>query len=106
MPKEMSLENSLVVVGDEDLVMGFQALGFNVYPVKGLQEFKAILPEIVEKRAAVCLVQENIYQAGDEEINRYKNLPQPIFIPLVKDAKTDLLDRIVRDIRLRATGAA
>jgi hypothetical protein len=29
----------------------------------------------------------------------------PVFIPLAKNAKTNLLDNIAKEIRLRATGA-
>jgi len=104
MPEESSLKKPLVIIGDEDAVSGFKALGFKVYATREPQEFRAALDETVAEGAAVCLVQDNIYQALGEEINNYKNLPFPVFIPFAKNGDMALLETMVRDIRLRATG--
>ena len=104
MPEKPPLEGSLAIIGDEDIVLGFQALGFRIYPVSQLQESKAALEEIVQQACAVCLVQDNIYLAAQEEINNYKNLPFPVFIPFSKSQEKGLLETMVKDIRLRATG--
>lgn len=104
MPSEAHLEKPFAIVGDEDVVLGFRALGFKVYAIKELEEFSKVLDEVVSQGPAVCLVQDNIYRALEDQINSYKNLALLIFIPFTKDAKTALLDQIVKDIRLRATG--
>ncbi len=94
----------LVIFGAEDMIMGFKALGFYTYPVNDATEFKAVLPTAVEGGAVVCLVEESLYQSASLDLDRYKNLPWPIFIPFARDAKTDLLDKLVKEIRLKATG--
>ncbi len=104
MPESAHLEKPLVIIGEEDAVLGFQALGFKVYPIKDPQEFKLALEEVVSQKPAVCLVQEEIYRAQEAQINAYKNLALPVFIPFSKDAKTNLLDELVKGIRLKATG--
>lgn len=104
MPEEKSMENPLAIIGHEDVVMGFQALGFKVYPVKDTEGLKATLGEVLNKKIAVCLVQDDIYNAAQDEINNYRSLPLPIFVPFAKGGKTTQLDKIVKDIRLRATG--
>ena len=104
MPESLTLEKPLAIVGDEDVVMGFKALGFKVYPVKEPQEVGAVLNEIVSEKVAVCLVQDNIYRLAKDRINSYRNLTLPIFIPFNKFSEMALLDNLVRDIRLRATG--
>ncbi len=104
MPEESNLEKPLAVIGDEDAVSGFKALGFKVYAAKELQEFSIILDRVVNGKTAVCLVQDNLYQALESQIDTYRHLALPIFIPFAKDAKTALLDSLVRNIRLRATG--
>jgi vacuolar-type H+-ATPase subunit F/Vma7 len=101
---ETTLENPLVVMGDIDTVSGFKALGFKVYVIKEPGEFSAILEEIVAKQTAVCLIQENIYQAQESQIHNYKNLALPVFVPFDKSAKMDKLGQIIKNIRLRATG--
>jgi vacuolar-type H+-ATPase subunit F/Vma7 len=85
-------------------VSGFKALGFKVYAAKQAEECSAMLDKAVSEKPAVCLVQDNLYQAMETQINSYRHLALPVFIPFAKDAGTALLDSIVRDIRLRATG--
>jgi len=94
----------LVIFGAEDVILGFKALGFHVVAVRDATELKAVLPAAVEGGAIVCLVEESLYQDALADIGRYKNLPYPIFIPFAADAKTDLLDKLVKEIRLKATG--
>jgi vacuolar-type H+-ATPase subunit F/Vma7 len=105
MPEELIKDNALAVMGDSDAVMGFQALGFKVYAFKEIREFASALEEIVNDKTGICLVQDGLYSALKDKINDYKNLALPIFIPFSKGAGTDLLDNIVKDIRIRATGA-
>ena len=102
---DLSKENTFLVLGEEDLVLGFSALGFKVVALKEPQELAAAIDEAVKSGAGICLVQDNFYLAQEEKINSYRKLPLPIFIPFSRDTKVDLLKNIVRDIRIRATGA-
>lgn len=104
MPESTHLEKPLAIIGEEDTVLGFQALGFKVYPVKDPQEFKTALDEVMALRPAVCLVEDNIYRAQEGQINTYKHLALPIIIPFTRDAKTGLLEELVKGIRLKAIG--
>lgn len=101
----MLTERPLAIIGDEDIVLGFKALGFKVYPIKESEQLDTTLDEIVTGEIAICLVQEDIYKARLDKIDSFRNLAQPIFIPFDKFAKMSLLETIVKDIRLRATGA-
>lgn len=104
MPEEDTLPNFLAIVGNEDLVLGFRALGFKVYPAQDKEQVEAALAESAHKGCAVCLVQEELYSLAKESIDSFRDSPLPIFVPFTKDYRTELLDRIVKDIRLRATG--
>ena len=101
-PENLSLENPFVIIGDEDTILGFKALGFKAYSVR--RGFNALIDEVVRNNTAICLVQGDVYRANKTEIEKYNHLPLPIFIPFSPDAKADLLDGIVKDIRRRATG--
>lgn len=105
MSDELNQKGFLAVIGDEDAILGFKAFGFMAYPLKEPAEFKAILEEALSDKAAIFLVQEDIYNLVLDEINSYKNLPSPIFIPFSKTLGGILLNNIIKDIRLRATGA-
>lgn len=98
-------KQSLVIFGAEDAILGFKALGFRICPVKDAVEFKTILPDIIAQGAVVCLVEENLYRAAASEIAPYRNLYIPIFLPFAKKNQPDSLDTLIKEIRLRATGA-
>ena len=105
MAEELTLEKPLAVVGSQDLVLGFSALGFKVYPIGRAQDLEATLEKVLEDKIAVCLIEEDIYTAEKSQINNYQGLALPIFIPFSRTAKTELLDRIIKEIRIKATGA-
>jgi vacuolar-type H+-ATPase subunit F/Vma7 len=104
MPEERYCDKPFAIIGEEDLVLGFQALGFRVYPARDEGQTKAALTEVLLEKAAICLVQDNLYQGAKEEIDNYRNLPLPIFIPFAKDTGMSLLESMVKDLRLRAIG--
>jgi len=105
MPEDLSKDNAFVIMGEEDVVGGFRALGFKAYALKEQAEFMKVLDEIVRSKMGICLVQDNFYSANEVQINSYKNLPFPIFIPFHKNIEHDLLEGLIKDIRMRATGA-
>ncbi len=102
--RELLLEKPLAIIGSEDLVCGFKALGFTVYAVRGQEDAKLALEEVIKQQTAVCLIQDDIYQADSDRIGSRKDLMLPVFIPFAQNAGMSLLERIVKDIRLRATG--
>jgi hypothetical protein len=68
--------------------------------------------EVVHSKAVICLVQDEVYQQARLALDSYKNLPFPIFIPFSKTMSPhqkfgggDLLDIMIKGIRLKATGA-
>ena len=101
---ESSRPDSLAIVGREEAIMGFSALGFKPYPVEGPEECKGALARAIEDGTAICLIQEEFYPVVREEIVRYRSQPLPIFIPFAPDARMNRLDDIVKGIRLKATG--
>lgn len=104
MPEEL-LNKKIAVVGEQDLVMGFEALGFAAYPLQKPDDFKLIIEKLVESNVAICLIQDSTYNANIEKINSFRQLTLPVFVPFSKDANSILLDDILKDIRLKATGA-
>lgn len=104
MPEEL-FNTKIAVAAEEDLALGFEALGFTIYPLKAPKDFNSIIDKIVEDKTAICLVQDNVYNACAEKINSYRQLSLPVFVPFSKDTKSIILDDILKKIRLKATGA-
>ena len=103
MPKRIN-QNVLAILGNPDVVLGFKTLGFTVYPAQNKEDGQHLIDQVVSEKAAICLVEEDIYIMTKDKIDSYRNLPLPIFIPFARDKRTETLDLITREIRLRATG--
>lgn len=103
-PEKLTLENPIAAIGKEDIIIGFKALGFKTYPIKEKRDFKAACDEVVKNRYAVCLVEEEIYNSFRTDLESFRKLPLPIFIPFSKTSGKDLLGDTIKKIRLRATG--
>lgn len=95
---------SLVIFGQSDIVSGFKALGFTVYPLKDAGEFEGFLSQAAARNAQICLVQDSFYRSGQEAIQAYKGKPFPVIIPFSPTSGSGMLNEIVGAIRLKATG--
>lgn len=118
--KESDAESPLAILGDEDVVSGFKALGFKVYALnpalssrdntlrkrggEELQDIRMILQELIQNKCILCLVQHNFYSVAKEAVEDVKKVTGPVLIPFGKEGNLDLFDTILKDIRLKATG--
>jgi len=104
MPDQKNVEPALAIIGNEELVEGFRALGFSVYPAVRQQEIEAALQEVVRKGCAVCLIETKAFGLVKEQLALFETRTMPVFIPFSKDSGVSALQDAVREIRLRATG--
>lgn len=95
----------IAIIADEDIALGFKAFGFKVYTTKDAADCKIIFDAIVREKPSICLVQDDIYNKAAKYLEDYRHLSVPVFVPFSKDGKTDLLNKMIKDIRLKATGA-
>ena len=73
----------IAVLGGRDTVMGFKALGLDVFPAAGPEEAKDIFRRLTresEGEYAIIYVEENLAQHLEHEIARYKDVPSPAII--------------------------
>lgn len=105
MPERASTVSPVAVFGEEEIVAGFHAIGCAVYAAATGEEFRAALTQALAQGAAICLVQDVLYRQAESAIQAYKGAPLPVFIPFAKSGTTDILGKILKDIRLKATGA-
>lgn len=68
----------IAVLGGSDTVIGFKALGLEVYPVNSNEEALKAFKEISrpESGFAIVYVEENYAAALENEIARYKDSPE------------------------------
>ena len=79
----MTLMYKIAVLGDPDSVLGFKALGLDVFPVESVDEAKSTLHRLAKESYAVVYLTEQLAIHMDEELARYKDelTPAVILIP-------------------------
>jgi vacuolar-type H+-ATPase subunit F/Vma7 len=103
--REETLTNPLAIIGNGGLISGFKALGFKTYTAETTDECKIAAAEVLSGAFHICLVQEELFETAEDQRKQHKERGLFVFIPFSKDAQTQTLDKMVRGIRLRATGA-
>ena len=92
----MILMYKIGIIGDEDTVLAFKALGIDTFPVEDAEEAKNILNKTAEEDYGVVFLTEQLAQYMEETIERYydKMLPAIILIPNNKGSLGIGLDNI------------
>jgi V/A-type H+-transporting ATPase subunit F len=73
----------IAVLGGRETVMGFKALGLDVFPVDAAEEAKQTFRALIRDASnsyAIIYVEENLAAALRHEIDRYKDVPSPAII--------------------------
>jgi V/A-type H+-transporting ATPase subunit F len=73
--------NKIGVVGDSDSILGFKALGIDVYPATGDDVSKTIY-QLAVGGYAIIFVTEQAAETAAEMIDRYKTTAFPAIIPI------------------------
>ena len=70
----------IAVMGDKDSVLGFQALGLNVFPVEDGAEARRILHSLARDNYAIIYVTEQLSTLIAQDIEKYKDSVTPAII--------------------------
>jgi len=73
--------NKIGVVGDSDSILGFKALGIEVFPATGAEVGREIF-RLAAEGYAILFVTEQAAEAAAETIDRFKTQPFPAIIPI------------------------
>ena len=70
------------VLGGRETVMGFKALGLEVYPVENPEEAKRVFRDVTsgDNQLAILYVEENLAEGLRHDIDRFKDTPTPAII--------------------------
>ncbi len=94
------------VIGDKDSVMGFLALGIDIFTATEADEIKKTIHKLVENEYAIIYITEKASLLAQESIAKYKDyqLPAIIVIPGITGS-IGLGMNEVRESAKRAIGA-
>ena len=73
----------IAVLGDRASVLGFKALGLDIFPTEGTEEARQTLHKLAKEDYAIIYITEQLATALSADINRYKTsvTPAVILIP-------------------------
>jgi V/A-type H+-transporting ATPase subunit F len=70
----------IAVVGDQDSVLGFKALGLDVHSVETVDEAKRVVHTLAKENCAIIYLTEQLAAQMQAEIARYKDALTPAII--------------------------
>ena len=72
------------IIGDKDSIMGFLALGIDIFPAYTPEEIKKTIHNLAEKEYAIIYITEQASLQAGESLAKYKDfeLPAIIVIPM------------------------
>ncbi len=70
------------VIGDRASVLGFKAVGLDVFPTEEVDEAKTCLKSWAEGEYAIIYVTEGLAVELEKEIDKYKDSRLPAIIPI------------------------
>ena len=75
--------HKIAVMGDKDSILGFKAIGFDIYPAGEKEETASLLESLVADGYALIYVTEDIASDIMDEISKYRSsyFPAIILIP-------------------------
>ena len=94
------------IIGDKDTVMGFLALGLDIFPAYDGDEIRKTIHRLAEREYAIIYITEEASLQAKEAIAKYKDMEQPaiIVIPGIS-GNMGLGMNEVRESAKRAIGA-
>lgn len=94
------------IIGDKDSILGFLALGIDIFPAYENDEIKKTIYKLVEEEYAIIYITEQASLLAKESIAKYKDsqLPAIIVIPGISGSMGLGMNE-VRESAKRAIGA-
>ncbi len=99
-------EYKIAAIGDRDSVIGFRALGLDVFPVDSVEQARSTLHRLAKENYAIVYLTEGYAKDMSAEISRYKDAVTPavILIPGKEGSLGIGLDAVKTAVE-RAVGA-
>lgn len=70
------------VIGDRESVLGFKAVGLDVFPCHDRDEARTVLGRIAKESYAIIYITERFYKDLPDDIARYEEVRTPAIIPI------------------------
>lgn len=99
------MPDKLALVGDEDTVLGFGALGMETFVAETADEAKKAISSLMESEYAVVFITHEVEEFVKEDLNRYRKKILIMSIPSCRTRNRMGLEEITAVVE-RAVGIA
>jgi len=72
--------DKVAILGDQDLVFAFKAIGLKVFSPQSVEEARRILDDLEKENFAVCFLEESLYESLREERKALREKFCPVVI--------------------------
>ncbi len=97
----------VAVIGDRDLVYPLKTLGIKIYAPRNLEEARKLLEKLEEEDIVLCFLHQTYFEPLQEEREALGKKFTPVVVGFSDYRKiTDHLDKMMRDMAVKATGSA
>ena len=98
--------DKVAVVGEADIIFALRALGVKVFSPKSLEEAKKVMESLAKENFALCFLHESFLEPLREEREALRDKLYPVVVGFSDYRKvTDQLERMMRDVAIKATGS-
>lgn len=76
------MQTKIAVIGDRGSVMGFKAVGFDVFEAEGDVSIASLVSELSKKQYGIVFVTEELIAVNQDVVEKYKDDMLPAIIPI------------------------
>ena len=97
---------NVAVIGKDDLVFAFKALGIKTYSPRNLDEARDILNGLEKENIALCFMHQSFFEPLQEERETLGKKIVPVVVGFSDYRKiTDHLENMMKEMAVKATGS-
>ncbi|MBQ8029260.1 MAG: V-type ATP synthase subunit F [Clostridia bacterium] len=98
--------NKIAVIGEKSCIMGFSAVGFEIFPMSDAYSASACLKKLAFESYAIIFITEDLGEKLKDEIDKYSEslTPAIILIPGSSD-KSEIAMKNIQSMIKRAVGS-
>lgn len=95
----------IAVIGDKESILGFSAIGMDIYPAYEEEEVKRIIPQLIEENYAILYITENVSRKVEKYLEKLKKNKIPAIVTIPNNTGgTGYGDKRIKEMVQKAVG--
>ncbi len=95
----------IAVVGDKESILGFSAIGIDMYPAYEQDDIKKIIPKLIEENYAIIYITENVSIKSEKYLQKFQKNKIPAIITIPSNTgSTNYGEKRIKEMVQKAVG--